>query len=299
VQIAGVLLVFCYLVAPAVFAVMFFDDLKRRLITGWTMATLVSAVGLLFSYDRPSGPTIMVCFAAALVIGATLKAIAQAPSRSRAVAFTAASLFLVAGAGWALYHFRPGAAVHSPETETAAIGASTGAGSQEAGSPEHPLGSGVEELRAALRDTHENVRARAVEQLASGGDPRIMPDIVAALHDQSPAVREAAAAALARLGDRSALPALKQGLRNADEDEWVRLRIAQAIVGLGDGDGVPVLLDLARNADGKVTRLEALSSLARLAELPGPAPADPDSAEGTALVEKVDRWWKASGEHLK
>src|SRR5262249_37245794 len=65
VQIAGVLLVFCYLVAPSVFAVMFFDDLRRRLLTGWAMATVVSAIGLYFSYDRPSGPTIMVCFAVA------------------------------------------------------------------------------------------------------------------------------------------------------------------------------------------------------------------------------------------
>ena len=63
VQIAGVLLVFCYLVAPSVFAVMFFEDLRRRLLTGWTMAALVSAIGLYLSYDRPSGPTIMVCFA--------------------------------------------------------------------------------------------------------------------------------------------------------------------------------------------------------------------------------------------
>ncbi|MFQ5701880.1 MAG: metal ABC transporter permease, partial [Acidobacteriota bacterium] len=69
VQIAGVLLVFCYLVAPSVFAVMFADDLKTRLLLGWTVGTLVSAVGLFFSYDRPSGPMIMVCFAVVLVLG--------------------------------------------------------------------------------------------------------------------------------------------------------------------------------------------------------------------------------------
>src|SRR6266571_192003 len=90
----GVLLVFCYLVAPAVFAVMFFDDLKARLITGWTMATIVSAIGLMFSYDRPSGPTIMVSFAIALVLGGTIKAILQAPSRTRALAVASASLVL-------------------------------------------------------------------------------------------------------------------------------------------------------------------------------------------------------------
>src|SRR5882672_3104302 len=92
VQIAGVLLVFCYLVAPSVFAVMFFDDLRRRLITGWTMGTIVSAVGLLFSYDRPSGPTIMVAFALTLILGGVLKAIVHAPSRSRALLVATACL---------------------------------------------------------------------------------------------------------------------------------------------------------------------------------------------------------------
>jgi zinc/manganese transport system permease protein len=290
VQIAGVLLVFCYLVAPAVFAVMFFEDLKRRLITGWVMATLVSAVGLLFSYDRPSGPTIMVCFAVALALGATLKAVAHAPSRSRALAITAATLTLISAVGWSLYYFRPSNHVHAEDpSETTTVSTQV---------PEHSVGSGLEDLRQSLRDTHENVRARAVERIAATGDPRIMPDLIAALHDQSPAVREAAAAALGRLGDRSALPALKQVLRNRDEDEWVRLRIGQAVAGLGDEEGIPVLLDLGSKADAKVTRLEAIATLLKLAALPDPSPADPDSAEGAALLQRLKRWWTADGGHL-
>ncbi|HEU4402040.1 MAG TPA: iron chelate uptake ABC transporter family permease subunit [Candidatus Polarisedimenticolia bacterium] len=292
VQIAGVLLVFCYLVAPAVFAVMFFDDLKRRLITGWVMATLVSAVGLFFSYDRPSGPTIMVCFAAALALGGTFKAIAQAPSRSRALAVAGASLLLVAGIGGALYRFRPSPPMHAEEGETVSLAAPSQA-------PEHPVGGGVDDLRQALRDTHENVRARAVEQLGATGDRRIMPDLVAVLHDQSAAVREAAAAAMARLGDSSAIPALKQALKNRDEDEWVRLRIGQAVAGLGDRDGLPVLLDLAKSGDAKVTRLEAIATLSRLAEIAGAPPSDPDSPEGTAWLGRLDRWWSSERDRLR
>lgn len=282
VQIAGVLLVFCYLVAPSVFAVMFFDDLKRRLLTGWVMGTAVSAIGLLFSYDRPSGPTIMVCFAVALALGGTLKAIVKAPSRRRAMAVAGLTLLLVAGTGWALYHYRPMEPEHGVEqSSTVAIGAEA---------PEHPVGRGIESLRQGLRDTHENVRVDALVKLAATADPRILPDLVSALHDQSATVREQAAAALGRLGNRAAIPALAQGLKNPDEDVWVRLRIAQALAGLGASEGVAALLDLAQRSDAKMTRLEALITLGKLAGVQDPPPTDPDSEAGTLLLRKLTRW---------
>jgi zinc/manganese transport system permease protein len=315
VQIAGVLLVFCYLVAPSVFAVMFYDDLRRRLLTGWIMATAVSAIGLFFSYDRPSGPTIMVSFAVALALGGTIKAIAAAPSRARAVGVATGSLALAAGAVWLLYHFRPLGPASAEEVaqglaEDAASRPVTG-GAPATGlpvgggpapvtaAPEHPVGSGMEGLRKALKDTHENVRVAAVREIASTADPRILPDLIEALHDQSATVRERAAAAIGRLGNRAALPALQQAMKSKDEDEWVRLRIAQAVAGLGDTDGIPVLLDLSRSADAKMTRLEALGSLVRLARLPDPVPSDPDSAEGTALLQKLDRFWTSEGKRLR
>ena len=122
---------------------------------------------------------------------------------------------------------------------------------------------------------------------------------VGALHDQSPTVRESAAAAFAKLGDPSALPALKQGLKNRDEDEWVRLRMGQAVAGLGDSDGIPILLDLAKDGDAKVTRLEALSTLSKLAALPDSPPGEPDSPEGTALIQTLNLWWRRDGARLK
>ncbi|HKB08085.1 MAG TPA: iron chelate uptake ABC transporter family permease subunit [Candidatus Polarisedimenticolia bacterium] len=320
VQIAGVLLVFCYLVAPSVFAVMFYDDLKRRLLTGWTMATAVSAIGLFFSYDRPSGPTIMVTFAIALILGGTIKAIATAPSRSRALTVATASLVIASGAAWMLYTFRPlgGAspeevargfgqealggttAVPAPgadPTGSAPPGGSAGAPAALS-APEHPVGNSMQELRRALKDTHENVRVAAVRDIASTADPRILPDLIEALHDQSAAVREQAAAALARLGNRAALPALQQALKNKDEDEWVRLRIAQALAGLGAIDGIPVLLDLARNADAGMTRLEGMGTLARLAGIRDPVPSDPDSPEASAYLKALERFWTVDAGRL-
>ena len=69
VAIAGVLLVFCYLIVPSVGAMLFADRVGRRLSIGWTMGTLVSALGTYLSYywDLPTGATIVCTFGAALV----------------------------------------------------------------------------------------------------------------------------------------------------------------------------------------------------------------------------------------
>src|SRR5213592_403658 len=69
VAIAGVLLVFCYLIVPSVGAMLFADKVGRRLAIGWTMGTLVSALGVYFSVqlDLPTGATIVCTFGAVLV----------------------------------------------------------------------------------------------------------------------------------------------------------------------------------------------------------------------------------------
>src|SRR3954464_3186021 len=70
VAIAGVLLVFCYLVVPSVGAMLFADRIGRRLAIGWTMGTLVSALGVYFSvlFDLPTGAAIVCTFGAVLVV---------------------------------------------------------------------------------------------------------------------------------------------------------------------------------------------------------------------------------------
>jgi zinc/manganese transport system permease protein len=70
VAIAGVLLVFCYLIVPSVGAMLFADRVGRRLAIGWTMGTLVSALGVYFSVllDMPTGATIVCTFGAVLVL---------------------------------------------------------------------------------------------------------------------------------------------------------------------------------------------------------------------------------------
>jgi zinc/manganese transport system permease protein len=70
VAIAGVLLVFCYLIVPSVGAMLFADRVGRRLAIGWTMGTLVSALGVYFSVlmDLPTGAAIVCTFGAVLIV---------------------------------------------------------------------------------------------------------------------------------------------------------------------------------------------------------------------------------------
>jgi zinc/manganese transport system permease protein len=70
VSIAGVLLVFCYLIVPSVGAMLYADRIGPRLAIGWTMGTLVSALGVYLSLqlDLPTGATIVCTFGLVLIL---------------------------------------------------------------------------------------------------------------------------------------------------------------------------------------------------------------------------------------
>ena len=75
VAIAGVLLVFCYLIVPSVAAMLYADTIGRRLAIGWTMGTIVSALGVYLSLvlDLPTGATIVCTFGTVLVLMAAVR----------------------------------------------------------------------------------------------------------------------------------------------------------------------------------------------------------------------------------
>jgi zinc/manganese transport system permease protein len=75
VSIAGVLLVFCYLIVPSVGAMLYAENIGPRLAIGWTMGTLVSALGVYLSLklDLPTGATIVCTFALVLIAMAALR----------------------------------------------------------------------------------------------------------------------------------------------------------------------------------------------------------------------------------
>ena len=70
VRIAGVLLVFSYLIVPALAGIMLGRTIASKLLIGWGFGTLVSVVGIVASaaLDLPTGATVVCAFGLTLVV---------------------------------------------------------------------------------------------------------------------------------------------------------------------------------------------------------------------------------------
>ena len=84
VAIAGVLLVFCYLIVPSVAAMLYAETVGRRLAIGWTMGTIVSAIGVYLSLvlDLPTGATIVCTFGIVLALMAAVRPLIRRTNES-------------------------------------------------------------------------------------------------------------------------------------------------------------------------------------------------------------------------
>ena len=86
VRIAGVLLVFAYLIVPALAGVAWGTRWGNRLALGWSLSATVSLVGMgLSAYlDLPTGATIVTLFGVALAAAWTVMALVRTASRPAA-----------------------------------------------------------------------------------------------------------------------------------------------------------------------------------------------------------------------
>jgi zinc/manganese transport system permease protein len=105
VSVAGVLLVFCFLIVPALIGGLFSSRIAPALLIGWGAGTLASAAGILgsFVFDAPTGALTVVTFAAALVIAGSVRVfIIAAPAermRNRALGLRATGFLLCMALG--------------------------------------------------------------------------------------------------------------------------------------------------------------------------------------------------------
>jgi zinc/manganese transport system permease protein len=70
VRIAGVLLVFSYLIVPALAGILLGRTVAHKLIIGWAFGTLVSVIGMTASaiFDFPTGATVVCAFGLTLIV---------------------------------------------------------------------------------------------------------------------------------------------------------------------------------------------------------------------------------------
>lgn len=80
VKVAGVLLVFSFLVIPAACSILFAQTIKNRLLTGWAIGFAASVLGMLASYffDLPTAPAIICVLGAVLYLSIFAKNIGRA-----------------------------------------------------------------------------------------------------------------------------------------------------------------------------------------------------------------------------
>ncbi len=82
---AGVLLVFCFLIVPALVGSLFSSHIGVALVIGWIAGAAASAAGIFGSFllDAPTGAVTVVTFAAVLVVAGAIRAFITAPAAER------------------------------------------------------------------------------------------------------------------------------------------------------------------------------------------------------------------------
>ncbi|MCD6498072.1 MAG: metal ABC transporter permease [Deltaproteobacteria bacterium] len=87
VNTAGLLLVFVFLVVPAVIGAAITDKFRNQLIIGWIMGTIVSMAGLTLSYwlDLPTGPAVVAFYGIVLLLVALSLYVIRAKNHIKAL----------------------------------------------------------------------------------------------------------------------------------------------------------------------------------------------------------------------
>ncbi len=277
VRIAGVLLVFILLIAPAVCGAMFATGIRARLLIGWGSGILASIGGLMLSsqMDWPPAPAISCIFAAILLGSAVVDGVRRSPRPAVALGRFAGVGVALIGVGLGLTAFLRSDLVKSHEHfELPQANTAQAEERHTHGEPEHALGDSRQDLITALTDEHDNVRATAAEKLGQARDASLLPELMRALEDPSDAVKEKAAEALGALGLPEAAPALMAALERKDQDEWVSFSEAEALIRCGGVKGLAALIELAREADAKLLRTRALHEALAFAGMPPPSSGD-------------------------
>ncbi len=102
---AGVLMVFVFLVVPAVTSMMITGKLRQQLLIGWGMGLVVSVAGLYVSYaaDLPSGPTVVSFYGLMLIVVVLALYIIRAKSKAAAIRNVGLGIAAAALAGFIFY----------------------------------------------------------------------------------------------------------------------------------------------------------------------------------------------------
>lgn len=234
VAVAGVLLVFSYLVVPSAIAIMFAETIRARIMIAWAAGTIVSILGMTLSYygDLPTGPSVVTCFAIVLVAAGIGRFLRSSTRPLLAVGKVSGVLLVI---GCVFY----------------------GSTLLKKAEQDHRHPAGFESLLEALKSGQESEQIDAVHHLAELADPHAVPHLLEVLKgNPSERLIEHIVQALPLFSDRSAVEVLK-GLGQRDFDAFLKIEIANAILRLRDPSGIPILLDVLKEEKALLPRVQA------------------------------------------
>ncbi len=276
VAIVGVLLVFSYLVVPAVIAQMWSSTVRGRLLFGWFVAVLASTLGIIWSFysDYPTGPAVVVMLALFLIVSSISYFFKNSPSKMRAVGTVAAIMLFAALFFTGLSHFRK---------ET----------------PEESKLSPIDLLLNELKEGEEAHQLDAISHLGDMNDARIVPALTKVLQEtKSEQVVEAVVEALGKQKDPRATPALQKAANN-HYDDFLKFTIANAQLSLGDKNGFETLIHILKNEEAGFARAQAAELLESASSRKFGYNPEKSVSENHEAIKKIEDWWKQQGNRLK
>jgi zinc/manganese transport system permease protein len=263
VAIAGVFLVFSYLVIPAVAAMLHFEHLGKRLAMGWIGGSIISFIGVKMSWHTglPTSPLIVVLLALALVVGALIRYIRIAKNKGRAAFNIAASTVIFALFIGGIFFFRK--TEEDPLDHTLHMLESNL--STDRTTALHSLQSYVEQKEKwnslavrQINDDDAEVRQAAIELFTKMKDASVLSEILKHLDDKSDAVKNAAINAASELGTKETGQKLVEFVRQQDDPE-IQLRLLHNAVKLGEPSALPLLAEIM--SDGGIFAEDAYTIL--------------------------------------
>jgi hypothetical protein len=299
VSIAGVLLVFSYLIIPAVIAVLFAKRVGTRLLLGWIVGAVVSMIGVGVSYraDLPSGPVIVVAFAGALIVAAIAATLRNSPAKGRTLVRFAgggAALAAVVGGSWLLRHEEGRELV--PYLNSAVKSERLMAiGTAEQDEKTWPLVRPL--LDKLLHDPEPEVRARVAALVGKRHEVAVLDRLHELLRDPDDHVRETTVRVVRGFDEaRSVAPLLAAAA--SEEDEYLKVELGEAILELGDPRGFEPLLEVMDHGEAEEARKDAHEHFAAHTKLELAYDAGAEDDARTAAVAQFRDWWRDHRDRL-
>ena len=290
VAIAGVFLVFSYLVIPAVGAMLLSDRLSTRLTIGWVAGSVISFIGVKLSYATglPTSPLIVVVLAIALITSAVVRYIRMSPSKILALrnilascvvggVFITGVILLRKPQEDPLEH-----SIHmlvsrmSTDRQTALSNLESHADQKNLWLPS---------VLEKLNDEDAQVRKGAIELLARVNDTGSASSIASRLNDKSDEVRKAAAVALGRIGGSGESQRLVEAATK-EEDEEMKVEFLKTALELGNSNTLVPLVSILKG--GSIFADDAYDAIR------GHVQFEFKKNEGNKLL----RWWNENKQRM-